>query len=396
VSAESHKNASGSAFLHERLPELDGVRGLAIILVIVWHVVVSIDATPGSALAYVLKLFGLTWAGVDLFFVLSGYLICSILFDQRENKGFISAFFIRRAFRILPLYVLCVGAAYAAKELLGLHSNWLFTDMMPWWSYVTFTQNFAMAQQGGFGGNVLGITWSLAVEEQFYLLVPFLARWLTPSQFWRFGVGAIIVCNLVRVAMVHSGYVHADVAIYVLLPTRCDALIAGALVACAMRAPHVTKFTVASGSAINGCIVLLGALVFSMTTLSYSARAFALAHGGYTLIALFFALSLLIVVRGEWPQLTKWLQFRPLRSIGIVAFGLYLLHQPIRGLVHIALDLGTPKIANGFDVFATLLALVLTFVVAGTSWALIERPLIRLGRKVAQGEPASLIARSTR
>lgn len=160
----------------KRNPHLDGLRGLAVGMVLLWHYVgcqITPQHTP--SLLWLREIVGMMWSGVDLFFVLSGFLITGILRDQRESRHYWGTFYLRRACRILPLYVILVGS-YSLANAAGLNKApglwWLFYIPMPTWSYATFTQNFYMAAAGGTGANWLGITWSLAVEEQFYLLLP--------------------------------------------------------------------------------------------------------------------------------------------------------------------------------------------------------------------------------
>ena len=102
-----------------RNPELDGIRGMAILLVLMWHYVAAqVQTEPGSAAAYVLKLSSLTWAGVDLFFVLSGFLIGRILLENRTAPNYFKAFYTRRACRIFPLYYV-MFAAFAHRSVVA-------------------------------------------------------------------------------------------------------------------------------------------------------------------------------------------------------------------------------------------------------------------------------------
>jgi peptidoglycan/LPS O-acetylase OafA/YrhL len=116
-------------------------------------------------------------SGVDLFFVLSGFLIGGILMDHRQSHRYFSTFYLRRICRILPVYLLLIGS-FSTILLLGLPQRipqlamWLFHDNMPIWSFATFTQNIQMALAGKQVSGWAGITWSLAVEEQFYLVWP--------------------------------------------------------------------------------------------------------------------------------------------------------------------------------------------------------------------------------
>jgi len=170
-----------------RIPQLDGIRGAAILLVIVWHfVVVSTLLGPGEgAISRIISHAGLlTWSGVDLFFVLSGFLIGGILIDAKDSPNYFSTFYVRRVFRILPIYALAVlaylllwssaaGQQTVLRETLG--------RPMPWYVYLTFTQNFWLAHHAS-DAIYLSLSWSLAVEEQFYLLLPTIIRVL--PRFW--------------------------------------------------------------------------------------------------------------------------------------------------------------------------------------------------------------------
>jgi peptidoglycan/LPS O-acetylase OafA/YrhL len=165
----------------DRVPELDGIRGCAILLVIVWHYIAcEIHATPpGIVRSYLVSALSLTVSGVDLFFVLSGFLIAGILLDNRSASNYFRVFYVRRVCRIFPLYFLVLGMFVAFVALGATQSSrlsWIFHDPLPLWSYATFTQNVFMGLRGDFGPFWLGMTWSLAVEEQFYCFIPFLGH----------------------------------------------------------------------------------------------------------------------------------------------------------------------------------------------------------------------------
>lgn len=166
----------------KRIRELDGLRGIAILLVVGFHYftcqVLPDDPLPFRFLG---RAFFQGWNGVDLFFVLSGFLIVGILLDARGSRNFFRVFYTRRACRILPLYYLIV-ILFVLLGVTGLVKNdWLFTGGLPLWSYLTLTQNYLMHAQG-FGPNWLGVTWSLAIEEQFYLVIPLLVWLLNRKQ----------------------------------------------------------------------------------------------------------------------------------------------------------------------------------------------------------------------
>ena len=160
------------------------MRGIAILLVVVWHYVgAPLQAVPGPVALAGFRSLRLAWSGVDLFFVLSGFLIGGILLDQRASPGYFKAFYARRFCRIFPVYFLWLGLFFALLALApGFTSSpafrHLFDKPLPAWSYATFTQNLVIARWETFGPDWLAITWSLAIEEQFYLLLPLMVRFL--------------------------------------------------------------------------------------------------------------------------------------------------------------------------------------------------------------------------
>ena len=172
--ADGRRKGSRDTKMSERVSELDGVRGIACLLVIADHVIVSglpHGILPGRIVPWLI-------GGVDLFFVLSGFLIGGILLDNRSATNYFRAFWIRRIARIWPVYYLLVFSFFAvvvARPMLPWPwlDRFLLKDAMPLWTYPTFLQNFAQGASGLDGGaRWVASTWSLAIEEQFYLLLP--------------------------------------------------------------------------------------------------------------------------------------------------------------------------------------------------------------------------------
>ncbi|MES2605899.1 MAG: acyltransferase, partial [Pseudomonadota bacterium] len=184
----------------DRIPQLDGLRGFAILMVLVWHCVAGFTTTePGSFAAYLLVPFRLTWSGVDLFFVLSGYLIGGILLDTRQAPGYFQRFFLRRAFRILPVYyvVWCLFALGVWAHRANVISNdFLFEHSADLFWYPLFLQNWAIVAEKEFAINALSVSWSLCIEEQFYLLFPFLLRFMPSS-----GKLCLVLASLIVAAL---------------------------------------------------------------------------------------------------------------------------------------------------------------------------------------------------
>src|SRR5260370_16118577 len=164
-SSPSTLNLSG------RIPELDGIRGIAIGMVLISHFF-AIVSRPGSPLAYSLVPLRLDWSAVALFFVLSGFLIGGILLDARESSNYFRVFYTRRFFRIVPIYVVLLVSASFVRYLAdaGMIRGYgeIFAGRLSWWYFPAFLQNIGMSIQQVWGTLPLAPAWSLAVEEPFY------------------------------------------------------------------------------------------------------------------------------------------------------------------------------------------------------------------------------------
>ena len=193
-----------------RIPELDGLRGLAILLVLLYHFVSSPRIQP----PLFHKLFAIGWSGVDLFFVLSGFLIGGILLDVRESPNYFRTFYGRRFYRIVPLYYLWIGA-YFVIALFG-------SSRFPWRSipvYLLFLQNYTKIDRAVIAVAWLGALWSLAIEEQFYLIVPTVVRFLTKPRLLLMLYSAILCAPVFRILLYEYLPGH-PAAPYVLTPCR--------------------------------------------------------------------------------------------------------------------------------------------------------------------------------
>jgi peptidoglycan/LPS O-acetylase OafA/YrhL len=193
-----------------RIKELDGIRGLAILMVLVWHYWTCLIQVPGtgSPLAWFCLLTTAFGSGVDLFFVLSGFLIGGIILDNYDKPNFLKGFWIRRCARILPVLGLLLAGCWGLQRILDpVRYAWLFDQLMPRWSYLSFTKNILMDLHGAFGGGFLGIIWSLAVEEQFYLFASALIL-LMGRQVWVRSLPALIVAAIFLRAVFSGFYVR--------------------------------------------------------------------------------------------------------------------------------------------------------------------------------------------
>lgn len=406
---------------NRRIPELDGLRGLAILLVLFYHYVESSPMLP----RFLAAAGRLSWSGVDLFFVLSGFLIGGILLNARESPNYFKAFYVRRAHRILPIYAATLAAFWLIRFLTEVEYSdnvtlqWLFSLPFPWYFYATLTQNFSMSYNGTLGPGWLGATWSLAVEEQFYLTLPFMIKYIKPRRL-PYLLGIVILLAPVFRALLRLFVTHGEVGAFVLMPTRTDALMLGVVAAFFLRTGAGWQMLVARKHLLYVAQAILfgGMLWMSLkpATLPDAQVAEATRLGGsvlnaaaispwqtlwlytrtllsslnYTWIALFYLCMLLIALTQRQSILAKILRSPALISIGVVAYGTYLFHQPVLGLCY-ALTRGTlPVITDLTTLLVTLCSLLLTLGLAKLSWAYFERPLIGQGHRYAYGPPRKL------
>lgn len=214
----------------KHLPALDGLRGLAVLLVLFHH---ASPATPEQAGLFELVFFEarhVGWAGVDIFFVLSGFLITGILYEAKQKTQYFRNFYGRRVLRIFPIYYLLLAAVIVGQLIREPGNPPLRGGQVWYWLYL---QNFKMADWGDFGVSSLGVTWSLAIEEQFYLIWPAIVYLSSRRMLVRICLAAIVGTFVLRIVLLHSG-VQPN-TLYLITPTRLDGLAVGALIAILLR-----------------------------------------------------------------------------------------------------------------------------------------------------------------
>lgn len=387
----------------QHAPALDGLRGVAILLVLLTHGTVLAPSTRLEQAVLAPMMLG--WCGVDLFFVLSGFLITSILLHTRGGKEYFRAFYARRALRILPLYyLLLVFVLVVLPRFAHLKAADFADASSHQWTYWLFLSNFKNALEGDFGHPMLAVTWSLAIEEQFYLLWPLVVllagprglRWLCPIV-----ASGALVCRLTL-----STAVGADpVALYTLTPCRLDGLALGALVAALVyegwRPDRFAKWF-APFAALAYLVVLASEIA---RPIPEPGRAYTyswfVCGPGFTLLSLAASgLLLLALSPAAAPRLSHVLRADWLRSFGKYSYGIYLLHLPVRSLLRDALfgpaeAGGQPLIAfpawGGSQLFGQALfyplLIAVGWLVGWLSWRVIEGPALRLKRYFPYNRP---------
>lgn len=363
----------------KRIPELDGIRGMAIFMVLVFHWV-RVQGHSTILPDKLAKLLSFGWTGVDLFFVLSGFLIGGILLDSRDSTNYFSVFYIRRLYRIMPLYgILCLWSVAVFYAPLSTH-DWLFHGNVPWYAWLTFGQNFWMAKHPGNGALQLDSTWSLAVEEQFYFTLPLIIRFVSRKSLpYVLGIG-VLLSPLVRIILWFAvDPANRGAAAYVLTFTRMDGLLLGALAACAVRNAVCWDWLVANRTIIAAVSILLGAGIFEVIRRTLIGT-FAFGAFGYTWIALFFV-SLLLIAVTQQGFVSRIFRLRILAELGIVSYGLYLFHEPVLGLVYGLAGKDSPALTSLSAIGLTSLSGVLLFALVRFSWRYFEKPILKRGHR---------------
>ncbi len=373
-------NASG--FRH--VDALDGLRGLAFLMVFVYHAYHPDPSTPFQFGTEVLigRITGYGWLGVDLFFVLSGYLITGILLKQRRSKHYYRDFYARRALRIFPVYYLAVVLALWLVP--ALHLQGPAGGPYPWTVQIWFWLNLSNLVTAFNPLLVIPLThfWSLAIEEQFYLVWPWLLRRLPRRGLLWTTLGLLtageIGRNLPYVVSLVQRYPNFS---YRITPLHCDGLLCGALLALLLQSPDY----VSAAQLRRALTVVLWATAVLVCGLAYGCSATGwnvfLVRWSYLAAGVFFTSVVgLILVRGPGFWLSRWFSARFLRWIGALSYALYVVH--LTGL-HLGRLLVSCLPGLSESVAAQLVppvSLILCLAAASLSRVLIERPALRLKR----------------
>jgi peptidoglycan/LPS O-acetylase OafA/YrhL len=334
-------------------PEIDGLRAIAVLSIILFH--------AGF------RTFSGGFVGVDVFFVISGYLITLIIISEKDNGAFsLVRFYERRARRILPALFLVM----------------LLTVILSWWwlspsdmrqfsksvvSVTTFSSNFFFWQHSGYfdrtaESNPLIHTWSLAVEEQFYLFFPIFLL-----IFWRYGVKvtsvALLAFGIASLSLAEWGSWTRPVATFYLLPTRGWELLLGALAAIYLYRQTRTNVHVASNT-ISEVACLIGFILILYPILIFSSET--PVPGVYGLLPTVGTL-LIIVFGTKRTVVTKILSWRILVFVGLISYSAYLFHQPIFAFAR-AYTTGEPS------KYLMVILVAATIILATLTWHWVERP----------------------
>jgi peptidoglycan/LPS O-acetylase OafA/YrhL len=360
-----------------RVTELDGLRGIAILLVLVFHF------TPTSGPLHPLAvIFQAGWSGVDLFFVLSGFLITGILLDTAGRPHYYRNFLVRRSLRIFPLYYVCL-VLYAFLTFYPAPIRWHdFLDSFNGRWYFFYLGNIRVFLRGAWPpAALLTPLWSLQVEEQFYWTFPFLVASMKRTTLGVVLAASVVAALVFRIILAVAMPANL-IGPYVLMPCRMDALAMGGLVALVVREnpgrlkrPWIGRVTL-----VCGVIFIAVYVATDMTPWPVAMRTL-----GYTAVDLCYTGILVLLLNARAAKqphgsvLLRICRLRILVWLGTVSYGLYLLHIPALVIVDRWLAPALHIATRGSMAFFVPFALAIP--AAWLSWVGFESQILRLKQR---------------
>ncbi len=345
--------------------ELDGLRGIAILMVMVHRF------WPRTGVGVAADVAGAGWIGVDLFFVISGFLIAGILLDTKGDGGYFKNFYARRMLRIFPLYYLFVIGVFIAFS-----GNAEFRERAG--SPIWYLVHLGNVPEGLLDKPVpywIAPVWSLAIEEQFYLTFPLLVWLLDRRRLTYVLVAMIAVAPVIRYGTMLA-FPDQERVQYLFTLCRIDTIAVGCLLAVIVRSIDVEAWR--DRAKLAAIVVLPSVVILAIASRLDRTSPFDRVIG-YSLVAVGCASIVALVIVSRGGRSTAPLRWKPLTYLGKLCFGLYLLHRPADTLVmaagarlgvHRELWLMVPKIA-------------VAIVLATISWRLLERPFLHLKDRFA-------------
>jgi len=361
---EREQDAAQAWRVPAQIPELDGVRGLAILLVMICHSSMWLPDSPVRTLLLQGKV------GVDLFFVLSGFLITGILLDTRERPRALRNFYVRRGLRIWPLYFAFVFVAFTIPRRM------IPPDVTPW-VYALCIQNFICFASMG---PLLDPLWSLAVEEQFYLFWPWIALRVRRQTVLRICCVVLAFSPMIRCLFRAAG--ASPEFVYSNTLCRLDGIAMGGMIAAWIRD---REFAIDALQRLVRAAPLAGTLGLALT---YAVVRTRLAiELQYSFVALIFGglLALVLLEQSTASTLARAFRSSSLGGLGRISFALYLFNLPIYTIAHgVGASRWLSHLPKAMAGAAVLVASNLVLLAAASlSWKFFESPILGLKSRLA-------------
>ena len=326
--------------------------------------------------------------GVDLFFVISGFLITGILLDSKDSSHYFRNFYVRRALRIWPLYYAVLSAVFCFYAFGHPHSSAAKNLNWGWFYYVYYLQNFFLVDNQV---PLLGVTWSLAVEEQFYITWPLVVLLCRPRQLRSIVLTLLLASPVIRLVLDRTVGHYPTITF-----GRMDGILFGSLLALWFRSETFSLQQLRKWASV--LLVVGGIASVYLLTTSRNAGQHSILVYSFLAIA-FSGLVGFAAVDSLLPRPVHRFLTNPVLSyIGKISYGLYLLHPvAYHSYDFLVRDLGLPLGRDTFaqDALAFVAELGLAFLFASTSWHFFEQPLLRLKKKFDKDKAQSFALRLT-
>ncbi len=381
--------ARSEASFDERIPALDGIRGLALIQVLLIHFAILNEVPDSTVLdKFVAQVFDAGWIAMDSFFVLSGFLITGILYDAKTAgvRNYFRNFYARRSLRIFPAhYAYLLALLVLLPLIMPAEKNAIHAIRQDWWWFAGYIGNVRIALDHGRRSDVFFTShlWSLSVEEQFYVIWPAFVLLLSRGRLMAVCFALTVIALAIRVGMVLAG-VNPWVT-YTLTFGRMDALAIGALIALVVRHPAdlVRLKRWVPWLAISSALVITIPALISGELYLWGDWEIAVDH---TALSILYGLLIFAAVSGPRGMLLdKLLGPRFLLRLGRYSYSMYLIHLSIAFFLFRHWSIGThvPTVFGshlpGVLVFAAV-AFVPVYAIGWLSWNFLEGPALSLKR----------------
>jgi peptidoglycan/LPS O-acetylase OafA/YrhL len=330
-------------------PDLDGLRGIAIAMAVLYHTGLSI--LPSG------------FVGIEIFFVLSGYLITSQLAqDILNNKYSLKTFYLKRFRRLLPAYLFIAISIMVVAYFILLPEDFIYHNRLTGLGFLSLGNFYLTNTTGGYFAKEIDLipfvhTWSLSVEEQFYLLWPILLYFILTKLSYKKAI--VFFSGVFVIALAYSEWLvnHDEIAAYFLMPSRFYELLLGSLLALTWQFLPTLKSWQAT------MLALLGLLIITINAFSETAN---LHFPGFNAIYTCLATAMIIYAGGYSNRVSDAISIGPLTGLGKISYSLYLWHWPIFVFIR--------YVTGGITPLQSFLAILLSLTLSILTWQFIENP----------------------
>lgn len=377
--------------MYNRIKELDGLRGVAVVLVMALHLFKrAAYFTEHPVLETFTTITTVGWVGVDIFFALSGFLITSILLRSKTEEHYFKNFYVRRALRILPLYYVAILFVLLFAPKVEPEFTSQLNTALP--IMLLYQQNWALLFKGFYITQYLGITWSLAIEEQFYFIWPFIVYKLDRERLIKVSIGYIIISTMARVlgTLLWPNLSQASTFFYYTSFVRFEEMLFGGLLATFLTydgaKEKVRRFS--TPLFLISFVVFILLHILSLPGSPHPEHgSIPLMLGGYTTAAL-FTVGLIGVFVTHPPQnlLRRIFGNSILTFLGKYSYSMYLFHMTA---ALILLDVFWHSEMRGWKpyILYPLTTYIVTVIIALLTWNLLEKHMLGLKRYVEYKNP---------